>query len=360
MNGITGTAPTSQTIEKGGKVTKPADPTYANHTFAGWYKTKDATTGALSDPWNFDTNEVTADMTLYAQWTKPMKDLLGSNFPNSSDNSAPEEGAWTNENGYKAYTYSSAKFFKLDPGNANGLALSTSNQFTRISDDKYVFEYVSGGTSHGELTLNIENSTLVSIEYKYNGTDTRFVNLPGTYTAPTPTTTGTAKATIGGSQVDVNWVQLWENGPKFAEYNVGASSATDVGSTMTFTDATKAGAEYVWGANWCTPSKDQMDELLKAATTDGSTKVDCNYIQENGVYGFKFTGKETGYTSNSVFFPAQIGESGVGNAGYWSATAIGGGAWYMLLSYDSGWYSGWYWHSLNQGDIFLVRPVFRN
>ena len=78
-------------------------------------------------------------------------------------------------------------------------------------------------------------------------------------------TTGTAKATIGGEDTDVNWVQLWENGPKFAEYNVGASSFTETGTEMTFTDAVKTGAEYVWGDNWCTPSKDDMEHLMTAA-----------------------------------------------------------------------------------------------
>ncbi|MCQ2176155.1 MAG: InlB B-repeat-containing protein, partial [Bacteroidales bacterium] len=47
LNGITGTAPEKQKVAKDGKVTKPTDPTDQVHTFAGWYKTKDATTGAL-------------------------------------------------------------------------------------------------------------------------------------------------------------------------------------------------------------------------------------------------------------------------------------------------------------------------
>ena len=124
---------------------------------------------------------------------------------------------------------------------------------------------------------------------------------------------------------------------------------------MTFTDATKAGADYVWGANWCTPSKDQMDELLKAATSDGSTKVECNYTQENGVYGFKFTGKETGYTGNSVFFPAEGGDSDGGGAGCWSSTTDNG---VMALYYD-GSFGSW-WGQTNLGSYYFVRPVFKN
>ena len=163
-------------------------------------------------------------------------------------------------------------------------------------------------------------------------------------------TTGTAEATIGGSTVDVNWVQLWENGPRFAEYNVGASSATDRGTEKTFTEATAD--PFIWGANWCTPSKDDMDELLKAATKAGSEKVACTSAYQNGTYGFRFTGKKAGYTENTVFFPAPGG-----SAYYWSGTPNGSEAWCMSLSYISGvgWMSDWF--SFSQNDGCLVRPV---
>ena len=190
---------------------------------------------------------------------------------------------------------------------------------------------------------------------RYNGADYTVVFEE----AQASTTTGTAKATIGGSEVDVNWVQLWENGPKFAEKNIGANSVTDQGNTMAFTDATKTGDEYAWGVNWCTPSKDQMNELLLAATSDGSDKVTCAYTQKNGVYGFEFTGKTTGYESNSVFFPVLFGDSDNGRANYWSGAANGSGAWDMYLSYKYGnWYSDWY--SDDQGNAYLVRPVLKN
>jgi uncharacterized repeat protein (TIGR02543 family) len=51
-------------VEKGGTIPKPADPVKANHAFGGWYR--DA---ALPTPWNFDTDTVTVDITLYAKWT---------------------------------------------------------------------------------------------------------------------------------------------------------------------------------------------------------------------------------------------------------------------------------------------------
>ena len=52
-----------QYIEKDGKVTKPTNPTKAGFDFGGWY-----TNTLYSTQWNFDTNTVTGNMTLYAKW----------------------------------------------------------------------------------------------------------------------------------------------------------------------------------------------------------------------------------------------------------------------------------------------------
>lgn len=150
-------------------------------------------------------------------------------------------------------------------------------------------------------------------------------------------TTGKAKATIGGSEVDVNWVQLWENGPKFAEYNVGAANdkAEDYGGYYCWgktTDKDKSGtynngsdaltgdddtATKLWGSNWRMPTQTELQGLLD--------NCDAVWTTVNDVNGSKFTGKGA-YSSCSVFLPAtgtcQYGEvSGQGTIGnYWSST----------------------------------------
>lgn len=53
-----------QTIDENGKVTKPTDPTKQYFVFGGWYSDE-----GLTSAWNFDTDTVTADVTLYAKWT---------------------------------------------------------------------------------------------------------------------------------------------------------------------------------------------------------------------------------------------------------------------------------------------------
>ena len=60
-----GSAVSSQTVTSGSKVPKPADPNWSSHTFDGWYKEADC-----ENKWNFDTDTVTGDTTLYAKWTE--------------------------------------------------------------------------------------------------------------------------------------------------------------------------------------------------------------------------------------------------------------------------------------------------
>ena len=118
-------------------------------------------------------------------------------------------------------------------------------------------------------------------------------------------TTGTAMRKSYVGNIEVKWVQLWAGGPKFAEYNETRK--------ISFAEATEPGSFYIWGSNWRTPSKEELSELSKAASKSGSSKIDCSFEEQDGVWGFRFTGKEKGYTDNSMFFPCEL-------TGYWTAT----------------------------------------
>ena len=157
----------------------------------------------------------------------------------------------------------------------------------------------------------------------------------------------------------VRWVQLWENGPKFAEYNVGATSATEYGGHYCWgktidkdeDDKFKDGesvlignddtATALWGEKWRMPTKEEFDNLLKNCTVkwiNGSTEKYNNTT----VKGLLCTGKDV-YSSNSVFLPAAGGcdkgsVSGQGSYGhYWSSTHRGSGSYYAYyLDFRSG------------------------
>ena len=63
FNSNEGSAVSSQTIMAGQKVTRPTDPTKAYNNFLGWYKES-----SLTNLWDFDTDVVTGNTTLYAKW----------------------------------------------------------------------------------------------------------------------------------------------------------------------------------------------------------------------------------------------------------------------------------------------------
>ena len=180
------------------------------------------------------------------------------------------------------------------------------------------------------------------------GYSVRLVTDASAAPAPTPTTTGTAKATIGGSEVDVKWIQFWENGPKFAEYNVGVTDgkaesyggyycwgkAIDKDSSGSYKDGESAlsgdddTATKLWGSNWRMPTQAELNALLSSCDVewmDGSTKK----YKDTNIIGLLCTGKGA-YASNSVFLPAagfydRGNVSSQGMTGYyWSSTPRGG------------------------------------
>ena len=60
-----GSAVQTQTVEEGAAVTRPVSPTRSGYTFQGWYKN-----AALTQPWDFDSDVITANTTLYAKWSR--------------------------------------------------------------------------------------------------------------------------------------------------------------------------------------------------------------------------------------------------------------------------------------------------
>lgn len=130
------------------------------------------------------------------------------------------------------------------------------------------------------------------------------------YTLTTGPVRGSADAK--GISKPVEWVQLWAGGPKFATQNVAG--------TMKWTDAVK---NKFWGDNWRVPTKDEMG--LSANNTVNTEKVSAVYrCNENGVWGFEFTGITPGYTNVSLFLPANSGAlDSYGEATYWTAPPVG-------------------------------------
>lgn len=180
--------------------------------------------------------------------------------------------------------------------------------------------------------------TIYNGDTKFKATKAAGLKAGMYYTLTTGPVKGSADAK--GISKPVEWVQLWAGGPKFATQNVA--------TPMTFADATKTGADYVWGENWRTPTKEEM--TLVNATFDGTyysitpLHTTCHIAEESGKVGLRYTGIMPGYTNQSIFLPF------VGNKDY-----LHGNYWISISENDT------HGTSLNviggnsdNGDIFIV------
>lgn len=135
------------------------------------------------------------------------------------------------------------------------------------------------------------------------------------YTLTSGPTYGTATATINGEPSKIEWVQMWIGGPRIAKENVKG--------TMNWTEAAKTGSNYVWGANWRTPKKEEMDFVDQDDNYSTKTEnVEVDNVIENGVVTkFEYKGVQPGYTNNIMYLPSTDPDSYGGV--YWSSTDAG-------------------------------------
>ena len=133
------------------------------------------------------------------------------------------------------------------------------------------------------------------------------------YTLLTGETTGSATNKLGDT---IDWVQLWAGGPKFATENVAKK--------INFTEACKTGDKYVWGANWRTPTRDELT-FVNAKEGDNYTytltplNTKAEVGSQGGVVGILYTGIQPGYTDKTLFLPLE-GSADYAHAVYWAST----------------------------------------
>ena len=169
-----------------------------------------------------------------------------------------------------------------------------------------------------------------------------------------------------------NAVQLWAGGPYWATINVGQTladySSTHIATTndhswtgykSTYTTENVGGLYYwggthfenvrvsyaetsdwawystldsdhdmatqLWGSNWRLPNRSEFGTTSGLCNTSNVSSASATV---NGIWGYKFTGKTSGYTAHSIFLPAggyfKPSDSKLYNVGtegdYWSST----------------------------------------
>lgn len=180
------------------------------------------------------------------------------------------------------------------------------------------------------------------------------------YTLTTGMTKGSAENKLGET---IDWVQLWAGGPKFAVKNVKEE--------MTWYDAaTKKGDEYVWGANWRTPTADEVygEGKLYALPNDNghmqpvAGSPSFKIIKEGENITLVFTGVQPGYTKNTLTLYNKSGHGNY-NFDFWTSSEVSGyGKRFNISAQDAeteGFEIGYFWISSfdNKKTKYLVRPV---
>lgn len=174
------------------------------------------------------------------------------------------------------------------------------------------------------------------------------------YTLTTGKTKGSAENKLGET---IDWVQLWPGGPKFATKNVA--------NKLNWSEATAEGSAYVWGANWRTPTKEEMNFVNTVKDPENehnnlliplNTKAEIQV--QNGKAGILYTGIQPGYTDKSIFLPFD-GDYSYFGGDYWTSTE-GQKGYGTALNLLSGSGIVYYYRLFDQGNTntkWWVRPV---
>lgn len=179
------------------------------------------------------------------------------------------------------------------------------------------------------------------------------------YTITSGPTKGTEIATINGKEEKIGWVQLWAGGPRFATENVAEE--------MNWTNAAKTGSDYVWGANWRTPTAEEVEDKNggglqfdseSGKAKDGSPTITINTSADGTEETVEFTGVQPGYTKNKLKLYNKIGKDG-SHFDFWTSTKQDGyGCKFIIWTIESqiGAFGISPRHNPNS-DYCLVRPV---
>lgn len=178
------------------------------------------------------------------------------------------------------------------------------------------------------------------------------------YTLTTGPTTGTETATLSdGTTEQVEWVQLWAGGPRFATKNVVKE--------MTWTEAAKTGSDYVWGANWRTPTAEEVEveggllfDWSTGQAQAGSPTFTITIAPDGTEETVVFTGVQPGYTKNTLILYKKV-VNGYNQFDFWTSTNDGGyGCKFIIWRKDNmTWGFGISKRHDPNTEYHLVRPV---
>ena len=164
-----------QTIEHGKLVSKPADPQRTNYSFVGWFTDN----GTFANQWDFASDVVTSNMTLYAKWNAVVK-----NVPVTGISFRYKEGVVFNN---KPFTLE----VNVSPSNATNKNVIISSENTSILtvDENNFIKAISKGEAYIIATSEdggFKDSCKIFVRSVTNVGVSTFVEVNGVEVYPNP------------------------------------------------------------------------------------------------------------------------------------------------------------------------------
>ena len=287
-----GSAVSAQVIKYGEKATQPTPaPTATGYTFGGWYKEAGCT-----NAWDFSTDTVTADTTLYAKWTPITYTVTLDANGGTIDGNATKTifhtyGTATDISGYAPATRTGYTYDCWYTGSSSGTK-KTSIGATDISANTTYYVHWTAKTS--ALTFDGNGATSF----------TASTGLTATYDSPLPYPSGASAVNIP-TKTGYTFLGFFDNttgGTKY--YNADGTRNTDHNSGNWDKDTTAGTSLYArWQINSYTVTysakyRDQSESwstTLSAAALPGAGTY---------TYGTSVTltaGAVDGYTLNGIY-----------------------------------------------------------
>ena len=260
-----GTAPTAKTVLKGAKVSAPTEPTATGYTFGGWYKESGCT-----NAWNFTTDVVNEDITLYAKWT---------------------------EKTY-AVTISAGNGGTVSPSGSQTIGQVTKTTVTATANDNYEF---ANWTATGGVVVANTTSAATTIT----------ATAAGTLTANFRSTATNSLTVVAGANI---------------ESVAGSEDPVELGGTYVITATPKTGYTFsTWTAN---PAENATFSSATTANTtvtvnNGSVTVTASAteIMSTLTTSNQYNAGNPGYAAPS----ATVSEIGIATTATVTAAAAGNG-----------------------------------
>ena len=307
-----GTAPEAQTVLNGNKITEPTAPIEDGYTFGGWYKEAECT-----NKWNFETEVLNDDITLYAKWSEITHTVTFANDGNGTTNQtgAIEVGVITGiaidatpktDYEFNAWESSNGGSFATTAANASNTFYPTANTTLTATFRSTAVNalLVVAGANIASVTGSKEPVTLgetynitatpkdgYSFEKwvadpEANGVFADATSANTTVTVQNASVTVTASATENMSTLTTS-NKYDEGTPSIA---APSASVSEIGVTTTATITAAAGTGYTF-AGWTLTNCVRTDGGADNATTitvrangdKADAKVVANYVQ-NVVY----------------------------------------------------------------------------